>query len=144
MRDLEVALKAVADPTRLRVLKLLEGGELCVCQIQAVLELAASTVSKHLAVLKSAGVAQDRRDGRWIYYSITPHSRNRYVEPLLGLLRGPLDRDARIRDDRKRLRQVLAVPLSELCATRPEVVFRVPPAAPRSAAPARNRRRPRV
>lgn len=142
MRDLEVVLKAVADPTRLRVLKLLDSGELCVCQIQAVLELAASTVSKHLAILKSAGLAQDRRDGRWIYYSLTANSRNPYAEPVVGVLRGQLDRDVRIREDRRRLKQVQAVPLTELCATRPEVVFRIPPTTRRPAVRPRPDRRP--
>ena len=49
MRNLEAALKAAGDPTRTRILKLLERQDLCVCQVQAVLRLAPSTVSKHLA-----------------------------------------------------------------------------------------------
>lgn len=118
MRDLEAVLKAVADPTRLRVLKLLEAGELCGCQIQEVLGLSASTVSKHLAVLKSAGLALDRRDGRWIYYRLAPHPRNAYAASLLTWLRGPLDREAEVRADRKVLREVRRVPVEELCAAR--------------------------
>ena len=130
MRDLDIVLKAVADPTRLRILKLLEGGELCVCQVQAVLDLAASTVSKHLAVLKSSGLAHDRRDGRWVYYSLAPSPRNPYAEPVRDVLRGRLDRDTRIRDDRKRLKSVQAVPVEELCATRPTTTARRLPLTP--------------
>ena len=63
MRDLELVLKAAGDPTRTRILKLLESGGLCVCQVQAVLGLAPSTVSKHLSILKTAGLVEDRRDG---------------------------------------------------------------------------------
>jgi ArsR family transcriptional regulator len=116
MRDLEAALKAAGDPTRTRILKLLQEGDLCVCQVQAVLGLAPSTVSKHLAILKAAGLVEDRRDGRWIHYAIASESRNPYAPKLLDLLKGPLDEDRRILDDRKRLRAVLKIPLATLCA----------------------------
>ncbi len=115
MRDLEAALKAAGDPTRTRILKLLEPGELCVCQVQAVLGLAPSTVSKHLAILKAAGLVEDRREGKWIHYGLASASRNRHASRVLALLRGPLDREPRIAADRKRLKQVAQVPMSELC-----------------------------
>ena len=70
MRDLELVLKAAGDPTRARILKLLEGGGLCVCQVQAVLGLAPSTVSKHLTILKVAGLVTDQRTGKWIEYAL--------------------------------------------------------------------------
>jgi arsenate reductase/ArsR family transcriptional regulator len=117
LRELQSALKAAGDPTRTRVLKLLEGGGLCVCQIQAVLDLAPSTISKHLALLKAAGLVVDRRDGRWVEYSLARASHNPYAKPLLALLRGPLDGDPRIRADRERLRRVQAVPRDALCRT---------------------------
>jgi len=117
VRALEIALKAAGDPTRTRILKLLEHGGLCVCQIQAVLGLAASTVSKHLAVLKSAGLVADRRDGKWIEYTLAPDADNPFAAPLLAMLRGALDRDSRIVADAKRLAQVRRIPLDQLCAT---------------------------
>ncbi len=119
MRALELALKAAGDPTRTRILKILEGGGLCVCQVQAVLRLAPSTVSKHLAILKTAGLVEDRRDGKWIEYALAPEGRNRYASSVLALLRGPLDRDPAVTADRKRLREIKAIPLAELCATTP-------------------------
>lgn len=119
MRDLELALKAAGDPTRTRILKLLEGGGLCVCQVQAVLGLAPSTVSKHLAILKHAGLVEDRRDGKWIEYTLTSSGRNVYVKPVLSMLRGPLDRDPAVLRDRKRLRAIAAIPLAELCEVKP-------------------------
>ena len=118
MRDLEAALKAAGDPTRTRILKLLEGGGLCVCQVQAVLGLAPSTVSKHLAILKGAGLVEDRRDGRWIHYGIASESHNPYAPKLLALLKGPLDEDPKVVGDRKRLRAVLRISLAELCAAK--------------------------
>ena len=115
MRDLERALKAAADPTRARILKLLEAGELCVCQIQAVLALATSTVSKHLAILKSAGLVADRREGRWAYYALAGGGANPFSRGVLALLRGSLDREPRIVADRRRLREVRAIPVTTLC-----------------------------
>lgn len=116
MRDFELALKAVGDPTRTRILKLLEDGGLCVCQVQAVLGLAPSTVSKHLAILKLAGLVVDQRDGKWIEYALADASRNPHAPAVLALLHGALDREAAVVADRKRLREVKAVPLDELCA----------------------------
>lgn len=116
MRDFELAMKAVGDPTRTRILKLLEDGGLCVCQVQAVLGLAPSTVSKHLTILKIAGLVEDRRDGKWIEYGLTDESRNPHARPVLDLLHRTLDRDPAVIADRKRLREIKQIPLTELCA----------------------------
>jgi DNA-binding transcriptional ArsR family regulator len=65
------ALKAMAHPARLRMLAMLTTGELCVCQMTAVLDLAASTVSGHLADLRSAGLVSERKAGKWVHYQLT-------------------------------------------------------------------------
>jgi arsenate reductase/ArsR family transcriptional regulator len=137
MRELELVLKAAGDPTRARILKLLEDGGLCVCQVQAVLGLAPSTVSKHLAILRGAGLVEDRRDGKWIEYALPSERHNPYARPLLAMLRGPLDRDPAVVADRRRLREVKAVPPAELCAL-PPVRF-VRPASIRRRPPRRRR-----
>jgi len=62
------ALKAVAEPTRLRILKSLEVGELCACKIVSLVGLSQPTVSRHLAILKAAGLVTERREGRWCHY----------------------------------------------------------------------------
>lgn len=62
--------KALADETRLRILALLSHGELCVCDLMEVLQLPQSTVSRHLAHLRNAGLVHDRRQGVWIYYRL--------------------------------------------------------------------------
>ena len=122
MRDFELAFKAVGDPTRTRILKLLENGGLCVCQVQAVLGLAPSTVSKHLTILKHAGLVEDRRDGKWIEYALTEDARNPHAKPVLDLLRATLDKDPAVIADRKRLREIKAIPLTELCSLPPAKV----------------------
>ncbi|MGB3944222.1 MAG: metalloregulator ArsR/SmtB family transcription factor [Methanothrix sp.] len=63
-------LKAVADPSRLRIIKLLKEGELCVCEIMAALDRRQSSTSHHLSVLKDAGLVRERKDGKWSYYRI--------------------------------------------------------------------------
>jgi ArsR family transcriptional regulator, arsenate/arsenite/antimonite-responsive transcriptional repressor len=132
MRDLELTLKAAGDPTRTRILKLLEDRRLCVCQVQAVLGLALSTVSKHLTTLKEAGLVEDRRDGKWVEYGLSGDS-NRYASAVLALLRGPLDRDPVIFADRQRLREVLAMPLDRLCDLPPVRTAAPPRTHPRRA-----------
>jgi ArsR family transcriptional regulator len=62
--------KALSDETRLRILKLLEHGELCVCDIVAALDMIQPKVSFHLGVLREAGLIKDRRQGKWIHYCI--------------------------------------------------------------------------
>ncbi len=70
MENVLVVLKALSDETRLRILKLLERGELCVCDIVAALGTAQPKVSFHLNALKDAGLISDRKEGRWIHYSL--------------------------------------------------------------------------
>jgi DNA-binding transcriptional ArsR family regulator len=115
MRAYEAVFKAAADPSRARILKMLECGELCVCQIQAVLGLSQSTTSKHLSVLRAAGLLDERKEGRWVHYRLAEDAANPYALPLLKLLRGWLADDPTIQRDRQRLCQVLSVPLNELC-----------------------------
>jgi len=62
--------KAVADSCRLRILKLLKEGELCVCEIMAALKKPQSSTSHHLSILKEAGLVKERRDGKWSYYRL--------------------------------------------------------------------------
>ena len=103
LRKYEATMKAVADPTRVRILKMLEGGELCVCQIIAVLALSPSTVSKHLFLLKSAGLVNDRKEKKWVHYSLDRESDDPYVGGILRELSSWLDRDPVVVRDRARL-----------------------------------------
>lgn len=66
--------QAVAEETRLRIVQMLTGGERCVCELQADLDAAQSRLSFHLKKLKDAGVVTDRKDGRWVYYSLVPEA----------------------------------------------------------------------
>lgn len=71
MRDLVELHKAMADETRLRILCVLQAlGELCVCDVEAGLDITQSRASRHLNQLRQAGLVVDRRDGAWVYYRI--------------------------------------------------------------------------
>lgn len=63
--------RALSDETRLRIMVLLSERELCVCQLEWALGLSQAKVSRHLIVLKSAGLVKDRREGLWIFYSLS-------------------------------------------------------------------------
>lgn len=115
LETFETVAKAVADPSRVRILKLLEGGELCVCQIVTVLDLAPGTVSKHLGALKTAGLVQQRRDGKWAYYRLADREFNPYAQPFLTLVRAALADDPTATEDKRLLVLVNAVPLPILC-----------------------------
>jgi len=70
MEELVSIFKALSDETRLRIVKLLERGELCVCDITAALDMVQPKVSFHLSALKDAGLIKDRKQGKWIHYSL--------------------------------------------------------------------------
>ena len=70
MEDMVKIFKALSDETRLRTLKLLERGELCVCDIVAAFDMVQPKVSFHLAALKAAGLVKDRKEGKWMHYKL--------------------------------------------------------------------------
>ena len=70
MREVLAITNALADESRVRALMALTGGQLCVCQIAELLQLAPSTVSKHLYILRQGGLVESRKKGRWIFYSL--------------------------------------------------------------------------
>ena len=70
MQELAGIFKALSDETRLRIIKLLENGELCVCDIFTALDMSQPKVSFHLNVLKEAGLLKDRKQGRWTHYRL--------------------------------------------------------------------------
>lgn len=115
LRDYERVLKSVADPTRVRILKLLEGGEMCVCQIIAILEFNQSTISKHLFLLKVAGLVKERPEGKWVHYSLDGSGGSLYARKMLQTLKGWLNDDPVVEKDRKREAIAREVGPMEIC-----------------------------
>ena len=79
-------LKALSDPTRLKILYLLSDGELCVCEIMYALNKPQSSVSHHLNILKNLGFIKGRKDGIWIHYSLTSPKITDMVKELIKLI----------------------------------------------------------
>jgi len=104
MQDLLNILKALSEETRLRILKLLEHGELCVCDIVAALDMVQPKISFHLTALKEAGFLKDRKQGRWIHYSLDDSDFFRRFLLLSVLERIP---EESVASDRKRLEDFL-------------------------------------
>ncbi|OPX76724.1 MAG: DNA-binding transcriptional repressor ArsR [Methanosaeta sp. PtaB.Bin018] len=77
--------KAVADPCRLRILKLLKEGELCVCEIMTALSKPQSSTSHHLSILRKAGLVKERRDGKWFYYRLADSAVNEMIKQAVAL-----------------------------------------------------------
>jgi arsenate reductase/ArsR family transcriptional regulator len=115
LRDYEVVMKAVADPTRVRILKILEGGEMCVCQVIAILSLGQSTVSKHLFLLRSAGLIKDRQDWKWVHYSLDRKSDSPYAARMLRNLRSWMNEDPVIAKDRERAAMARSIGPMAIC-----------------------------
>ena len=89
---------------------MLRSGELCVCQMTALLDLATSTVSAHLADLKRAGLVSERKEGRWVFYRLVDEE-----SPILASAWEAVTRDARVQADAKLLKQIRKVDIAELC-----------------------------
>jgi ArsR family transcriptional regulator len=88
--------KALSDPNRVKIVKMLQKKEMCVCEIQAALEIAQPTVSKHLKVLEDAGLVEYQKDGLWVNYRLADGRSSPYAANLLGNLKHWLEDDPEI------------------------------------------------
>jgi ArsR family transcriptional regulator len=114
--DVDRLLKALADPTRLRIVGLLQGGEVCVCHIHDSLKIPQPKTSRHLAYLRRAGVVQAEKRGLWVHYRLAPQA-SEVAQTLLDTARHCVTHVTTARRDAKRLEE--------------ETGRRVPVAAPR-------------
>ncbi len=115
MHDFMTVTKALSDETRVRLLLALENREVCVCQLIELVGLAPSTVSKHMSVLRQARLGESRKEGRWIYYRHPECCASPLVGDALTWVRSNLSGKKQVREDRKRLNQVLRIDPEELC-----------------------------
>ena len=115
MRQLMSVLKALADENRVRALMALRPGELCVCQITEMLGLAPSTVSKHMAILRQAGLVDSRKQERWMFYRLAERDAPVEARQLAAAVCKVYDKTAQATSDAKRLKQVMKIDRDELC-----------------------------
>ena len=98
--------KALGDPNRIRVLKMLEKGGLHVAQVREVLDLAYSTVSKHLSILRDSDLIVDSKTGKWVTYSLNDRSDKKLIRSLLADVRDAFEDDPDVVADRKSVLRV--------------------------------------
>ena len=107
--DRELFFKALADPTRLRIINLLADQEVCVCFFVEILKTNQPKISRHLAYLRRAGIVAARREGIWMHYRIsTPRDAN--GAKVLADVREWLAKDALMQQDRNRLNKICCAP----------------------------------
>jgi ArsR family transcriptional regulator len=103
MKDVVKIFKALADPTRLRIMLLLRRRELCVCELMFILGMEQSRVSHHMRILREAGIAEDVREGRWIIYRV-PGAAQPLLEGLFaGALRDRIEGSGEAGEDARKL-----------------------------------------
>ena len=96
MREFVKVMKALSDPNRIRIIKMLQHKVMCVCEMQAALQIAQPSVSKHLKILEDAGMVTFHKDGIWVNYQLADGSASPYAASLLGNLRHWLEDDLEI------------------------------------------------
>ncbi len=107
MRDILTIIKALADNNRLRAVMALEGRELCLCQLIALLKLAPSTVSKHMSILHQARLVESRKSGRWNYFRLSEENATPEVRGIIRWVQSSLAGKPETLRDRELLLEIL-------------------------------------
>ncbi|MFZ7126598.1 MAG: ArsR/SmtB family transcription factor [Desulfobacterales bacterium] len=98
MKTLIKVMKALSDPNRVKIIKLLQHKSLCVCEIQSALGHSQPNISKHLRILQEAGLVESSKDGLWVNYRLTDGRDSPFAAVMLANLRHWLEGDAEIRE----------------------------------------------
>lgn len=96
MREFIKVMKALSDPNRVKMVKMLQHKVMCVCEIKEALGLAQSSASKHLKILEEAGLITYSKEGLWVNYRLADGARSPYAASLLGSLRHWLEQDEQV------------------------------------------------
>ncbi|MFC1494007.1 ArsR/SmtB family transcription factor [Thermodesulfobacteriota bacterium] len=98
MKDFIKVMKALSDPNRVKIVKMLQHKTMCVCEMREPLQIAQPSVSKHLKILEDADLVASRKDGQWVDYYLTDGSMSPYVASLLGNLKHWLENEEEIEE----------------------------------------------
>ena len=98
MKDFIKVMKALSDPNRVKIIKLLQQKTMCVCELQGALKIAQPSVSKHLKLLEEAGLVDYKKEGLWVNYYLADGKASPYAASLLGNLKHWLEDDPEISD----------------------------------------------
>ncbi len=115
MREFIEITKALSDTNRVRIILALNGKELCVCQIIALLLLAPSTVSKHMSILKSARMVESTKKGRWVYYRLPRDDEaSEQVLNAIDWVINSVGKSKKGKEDKKQVKQICRCDVTEL------------------------------
>ncbi len=98
MKSFIRVMKALSDPNRVKMVKMLQSRPLCVCEIKEALGIAQSTASKHLKILEDAELVRSFKDGLWVNYSLSDGGRSPYAASMIGNLKHWLDGETEIEE----------------------------------------------
>jgi ArsR family transcriptional regulator len=96
MKTFLKVMKALSDPNRVKILKLLQQKMMCVCELKSAIRISQPSVSKHLKILEEAGLVDYQKDGLWVNYFLADGNHSPYAASLLGNIRHWLDDDPQI------------------------------------------------
>ncbi len=116
MKEFIAITKALADESRVRLLLALGDRELCVCQLIELIGLAPSTVSKHMSILKQAGLVDMRKQGRWAYYRIAKEDSPMLIKTTLQWVFDSAGSSPQAKKDKASLRDILKCSPGDICA----------------------------
>ncbi len=103
MKDFIRVMKALSDPSRVKIVKMLQRKSMCVCELQEALRIAQSSVSKHLKLLEKAGLVDHEKDGLWVNYHLADGMKSPYASTLMGNLRHWLEDEPEVKELIERL-----------------------------------------
>ena len=103
MKEFLKVMKAISDSNRVKIIKMLQHKELCVCEMREALQVSQPAVSKHMKILEESGLVSSKKDGLWVNYHLTDGAKSPYAASLLGNLKHWLENDQEIENLVKRL-----------------------------------------
>ncbi len=98
MKDFLKVMKALSDPNRVKIVKMLQHKSMCVCELKEALRISQPSVSKNLKILEEAGLVQFNKDGLWVNYYLSNGGKSPYVASILGNLRHWLEDEQEVAD----------------------------------------------
>jgi ArsR family transcriptional regulator len=114
MKTFVKVMKALSDPNRVKIVKLLQQKVMCVCELQSALKISQPSVSKHLKILEEAGLVDYQKDGLWVNYYLSDGRQSPYAASLLGNIKHWLNDDPQVADI---VKQTPFLNREEICKT---------------------------
>lgn len=116
--ELESTLRALAQSTRLKIIKLLVERDLCVCELEEILQITQPAVSQHLRVLKNAGLVRENRSGQWVFYSLDLDAVRQVLSVFGDFLHRPAEDLNELAEETTRLKHLEENPRVVFCKNR--------------------------